>query len=220
MPEQKYKDTVQELCVKAGCKTGSILHQVCIALITQGAGQAIQSLPPINPTPQAVLVGGQGTVAVPVASTVADTVELIGGVLLMNGQQGSGGDASGSHDEAPQVARDEKDKTKAIVPDSDPKVTVIKTANMKEFFQMPFGKALVEKCQSMGQYYQGQKMYKITEKISGTTLKKGDIFYLDAQHRDHLEVFDAQGNIKTVLNLDGSINSVKQNAAQGRKIKL
>lgn len=106
--EQKYKDTAQELCAKAGCKTGSILHQVCIALITYGAKQAVQSLPPISPAPQAAAVGPNGTVAVPVANTVADTVELVGGIVLMSGQHGSGGDASGSHSEAPQASRDEK----------------------------------------------------------------------------------------------------------------
>ncbi len=91
---------------------------------------------------------------------------------------------------------------------------------MKEFFQLPFGKVLRQNSQSMKKYYQGQKMYKITAKIPETSLKIGDIFYLDALEKNHLEVFDAHGNIKTVLNLDGTVNVKKSNAAKGRKIKI
>lgn len=97
-----------------------------------------------------------------------------------------------------------------------------KVANIHEFFKMPFGTKLKSKCQPMKQSYQGQRMYKVTENIPGTPLKKGDIFYLDAQHKNHLEVFTEQGKSRTVLNLDGTVNNVKkaQALAQGRTIKL
>lgn len=49
-------------------------------------------------------------------------------------------------------------------------------------------------------------------------IKKGDQFYLDGQHKNHLEVFDSKGKFKAVLNLDGTINKVKTEAAKGRKI--
>jgi hypothetical protein len=110
-PEQKYKDVVQELCAKAGCKTGSILHQVCISLIVHGLGRAIQSLPPIIP----LLVGADGVAVVPVANTVAMETEVAGSIVLMSGARGSGGDMSGSHSEAPQAPGDEKQKP-AVAP--------------------------------------------------------------------------------------------------------
>ncbi len=95
-----------------------------------------------------------------------------------------------------------------------------KVANIHEFFKMPFGIKLKSKCQPMKQSYQGQRMYKVTENIPGTPLKKGDIFYLDAQHKNHLEVFTEQGKSRTVLNLDGSINVDKTRSAKHRRIKF
>jgi filamentous hemagglutinin len=52
-------------------------------------------------------------------------------------------------------------------------------------------------------------------------MKKGYHFYLDALHKDHLEIFDKKGNFKLVLNLDGSINVAKTKAVEtsGRSIK-
>ena len=50
-------------------------------------------------------------------------------------------------------------------------------------------------------------------------MKKDQYFYLDAQHKDHLEVFDKHYNSKTVLNLDGSINEDKAEKAAKRSIQ-
>ncbi|MDK2600344.1 filamentous hemagglutinin [Bacillus stercoris] len=50
-------------------------------------------------------------------------------------------------------------------------------------------------------------------------LKKGDRFYLDNLHKDHLEVFDKRGNLRVVLNLDGTLNEAKTKNAIGRKLK-
>jgi hypothetical protein len=47
---------------------------------------------------------------------------------------------------------------------------------------------------------------------------KGDYFYLDKTHMDHLEVFDKAGKSKTVLNLNGTVNAAKADAASGRTI--
>ncbi|NKJ49573.1 hypothetical protein CIC12_23135 [Burkholderia sp. SG-MS1] len=44
--------------------------------------------------------------------------------------------------------------------------------------------------------------------------------YLDGRHKDHLEVFDGNGNFKSVVNLDGSVSSDKTNAASGRKLNV
>ncbi|MCT4701376.1 hemagglutinin repeat-containing protein [Enterobacteriaceae bacterium H20N1] len=90
--------------------------------------------------------------------------------------------------------------------------------NMKEFLTQPgFGTQIKSATQKTSQIYQGQSVYKASNNI-GTTIKKGDQFYLDGQHKNHLEVFDSKGNFKAVLNLDGSINRVKTEAAKGRKL--
>jgi filamentous hemagglutinin len=72
----------------------------------------------------------------------------------------------------------------------------------------------------MKRVYQGQRMYKVTENIPGTPLQKGDIFYLDAQHKDHLEVFTERGKSRTVLNLDGTVNMSKAGSAMNRTIEF
>jgi hypothetical protein len=96
-----------------------------------------------------------------------------------------------------------------------------KVANIHEFFKMPFGIKLKSKCQPMKQVYQRQRMYKVTENIPETPLKKGDIFYLDpGDERNHLEVFTEQGKSRTVLNLDGTVNTSKTERAVKRTIKF
>lgn len=90
--------------------------------------------------------------------------------------------------------------------------------NMGEFFkQSGFGYQVKSGTQKTSQIYQGQSIYKASNNI-GTTIKKGDQFYLDGQHKNHLEVFDSKGKFKAVLNLDGSINQSKTEAAKGRKL--
>ncbi|MDR9571771.1 filamentous hemagglutinin [Streptococcus sp. 27098_8_113] len=49
-------------------------------------------------------------------------------------------------------------------------------------------------------------------------LRKGDYLYLDGLHMDHFEVFDKRGNFKSVLNLDGTLNTDKLLKAKGRKL--
>lgn len=41
-------------------------------------------------------------------------------------------------------------------------------------------------------------------------------------HKDHLEVYNSNGNVKSVLNLDGTINEKKTSAAieEGRTIEV
>ncbi|WP_242585388.1 MULTISPECIES: LXG domain-containing protein [unclassified Enterococcus] len=91
--------------------------------------------------------------------------------------------------------------------------------NMKEFFETEFGSSIKNKVSKTKKNYDGQQVYKADKKIS-ENLRKNDQFYLDGQHKDHLEVFDKQGNFRFVLNLDGSINGAKtaKAAKQGRRI--
>ncbi|MEB7586619.1 hypothetical protein NGC36_15205 [Serratia rubidaea] len=93
--------------------------------------------------------------------------------------------------------------------------------NMGEFFKQPgFGSEIKEVSKKTSKQYQGQSVYKADKPI-GDFIKRGDQFYLDAKHKDHIEVFDSTGTkVKAVLNLDGSYNKKKTEAAieEGRRL--
>ena len=76
-----------------------------------------------------------------------------------------------------------------------------------------FGKSIAGSLAKTSKQFHGQSVFKVTEKVGGTVLKKGDQVYLDAKHKDHLEVLDSKGNAKAVLNLDGTVNAAKTEAA-------
>ncbi|OWY34222.1 hypothetical protein CEJ45_12550 [Herbaspirillum aquaticum] len=61
----------------------------------------------------------------------------------------------------------------------------------------------------------------LAQGLIGKEIEKGDKLYLDGLHKDHLEVFDSTGKLRTVLNLDGTVNGDKLAVAQeqGRKLK-
>lgn len=92
--------------------------------------------------------------------------------------------------------------------------------NMGEFFKQPgFGGEMAEKSRRTEQTYQGQTIHKATDDI-GNNINEGDKFYLDAKHKNHLEVFDRNRKIKAVLNLDGTYNDDKTMKArvEGRRL--
>ncbi|MEJ1095807.1 MULTISPECIES: RHS repeat-associated core domain-containing protein [unclassified Pseudoxanthomonas] len=84
-----------------------------------------------------------------------------------------------------------------------------------------FGKSIAGSLIKTSRQYQGQSIYKVTEKIENSILKKGDQLYMDAKHKDHIEVFDSTGKAKAVLNMDGTTNVKKTEAAieAGRRLK-
>lgn len=91
--------------------------------------------------------------------------------------------------------------------------------NMGDFLKQPgFGSTIKDNTQKTNQQYQGQSIYKATDNV-GDYINKGDQLYLDGLHKDHIEVFDKRGNFKAVVNLDGTINRAKTDAAVGRKLK-
>ncbi|WP_069839532.1 T7SS effector LXG polymorphic toxin [Bacillus sp. F56] len=92
-------------------------------------------------------------------------------------------------------------------------------SNMKEFFNDEFGKTIKNNVTKTKNQFQGQSIYEVNKKLDNPFLKKGDRFYLDNLHKDHLEVFDKRGNLRVVLNLDGTLNEVKTKNAIGRKLK-
>ncbi|KNC21322.1 hypothetical protein FF38_03677, partial [Lucilia cuprina] len=86
--------------------------------------------------------------------------------------------------------------------------------NMNEFLKQPgFGSQAKDNSSKTTKIYQGQSVYQASNDV-GPNIKKGDQFYLDSQHKNHLELFDKRGNFKAVLNLDGSINDAKTKAAE------
>ncbi|WP_233238772.1 hypothetical protein [Bordetella sp. LUAb4] len=65
--------------------------------------------------------------------------------------------------------------------------------NMAELLRRPgFGNDLKNESEKTGQQYQGQSIYKATDDIGGH-IRRGDLFYLDGMHKDHIEVFDKKG---------------------------
>ena len=80
---------------------------------------------------------------------------------------------------------------------------------MREFFaSTELGEALKNVSRKTCFMADGQSVYKVTGK-NKFHLKQGDHYYLDIKHGDHLEVFDAQGKFKKVINLDGTLNEAK-----------
>ncbi|MFN6911885.1 ribonuclease YeeF family protein [Bacillus velezensis] len=92
-------------------------------------------------------------------------------------------------------------------------------SNMNEFFDMEFGKKISNSLSKSKVKYDGQSIYKVEKKTDNQYLKKGYGVYLDALHNDHLEVIDKTGNVKYVLNLDGTLNPDKTKKALGRVVK-
>ena len=91
--------------------------------------------------------------------------------------------------------------------------------NMGKFLSTnEFGRLLAKNSSKTSKKYDGQSVYQASGKV-GDYIKKGDQIYLDGSHKDHLEIFDKNGNFKVVVNLDGKINQKKTEAAKGRKLK-
>nr|WKF57911.1 Toxin CdiA [Paraburkholderia busanensis] len=92
--------------------------------------------------------------------------------------------------------------------------------NMGAFLDTPgFGTQLGDASQKTRlQQIDGQSVYKATDDVG--SINKGDYFYLDGMHKDHLEVFDSRGKFKAVVNMDGTVNGSKTNAGQGRRINV
>ncbi|XBS68904.1 hypothetical protein ABK905_20435 [Acerihabitans sp. KWT182] len=94
------------------------------------------------------------------------------------------------------------------------------TKTERVFKQTEFGELTKINSQKTSKICQGQTVYRANDNIS-QVLRKGDQFYLDGGHKNHLEVFDMNDKFKRVLNLDGSINYDKTAKAEreGRTLK-
>lgn len=80
----------------------------------------------------------------------------------------------------------------------------------------PFGKLLEQRSVFTGFFFKFQAgespIFRATQDVNDN-IKAGDLFYLDLYHKDHIEVFDARGNAKIVLCLDGQVHQWKTDAA-------
>jgi hypothetical protein len=94
--------------------------------------------------------------------------------------------------------------------------TPAKVNNMYEFFETEFGQMLEGKSRKTSHIQGDCAVYEVTQKTGHPNIDRGDLFYLDKTHGDHLEIFDAQGRAKAVLNLDGSLNLGKTTEAVGK----
>jgi filamentous hemagglutinin len=121
-----------------------------------------------------------------------------------------------------EVSRKTGGKNSGSDPASPPtRPQVTKIEKMEDFFNQPgFGGELADATRKTSKRFQGQTVYQVTQKIA-PNIKKGDQIYLDNLHKDHLEVFDKFGDVKYVLNLDGSKNNEKtaKALADGRKLR-
>lgn len=94
------------------------------------------------------------------------------------------------------------------------------TTNMGAYLKAPgFGSQLGEASQKTTKIERGSVVYKANSDV-GEHIRKGDQFYLDKAHMNHIEVFDSAGRARAVINLDGSLNKAKTDVAlsQGRRI--
>jgi hypothetical protein len=94
------------------------------------------------------------------------------------------------------------------------------TPNMGAFLKSPgFGSQLDEASQKTGKRIGKDTVY-VAKYDVNQHIRKGDQFYLDSHHGNHIEVFDANNKARAVLNLDGSLNAAKTDTAlkQGRTI--
>jgi len=89
--------------------------------------------------------------------------------------------------------------------------------NMSKFFETEFGQKIVGSPRKTKKKYDGQIVYEVMKKVD-KNLRKGDYLCLDGLHMDHFKVFDKRGNLKSVLNLDGTLNTDKLLKVKGRKL--
>ena len=96
-----------------------------------------------------------------------------------------------------------------------------KVNNIGEFHtQFEFGNTLKNASNKTNFTYKNQPIYKVTKKVKVNNINKGDYYYLDGLHKNHIEVYNKNGNFKNVLDFDGSVNTSKTKAAKGRTIKV
>lgn len=96
-----------------------------------------------------------------------------------------------------------------------------KAENMYEVFKNhPVGKELKKHSTKTKFNVKGQTVWKAKNDIAQLGIKKGDLYYLDSLHRDHIEVFSSKGKmpLRTILNLDGTINTGKIDQAITRNL--
>ena len=108
------------------------------------------------------------------------------------------------------LLQSDKARPVAAIPDN--------TVGINSFFAGMLGRDVYANSSPTSRMYHGQKIYVISKRVGN--FKRGDYFYLDGLHKDHIEVFNKVGKIKFILNLDGSINQAKTKKATAQKRRL
>lgn len=103
--------------------------------------------------------------------------------------------------------------------DEDDDDSQLKVANMHEFFQTKFGKEIHQCLQKTSTMYQGQSVYKVKWNMPQYNLRKGDLLYLDALHKNHLEIFNSTKQGKMVLSLRGKMLHKKTDIIKRRILR-
>lgn len=93
---------------------------------------------------------------------------------------------------------------------------------MEDFLESPgFGQTLKNNSIRTSEIIKGAKVYEAVKNIRNANgevvIRKGDSFYIDTAHDDHLEVFSKFRAERPVVNLDGSISDKKTVSAKGRR---
>ena len=94
--------------------------------------------------------------------------------------------------------------------------------NMYEVFKKAIvGKILKDSSECTRFSYKGvSKIFRVIKDIEEYGIKRGDWFYLDKMHGDHIEVFCHRGKpLRTILNMDGTQNLTKIEQAGKRTIE-
>lgn len=90
---------------------------------------------------------------------------------------------------------------------------------MQQFFKKTeFGRELEKISDKTNKVEGGSKVYKVIKK-NNLGLSKGDYYYLDYQHGNHIEVY-SNGKSKVVVNLDETVNKYKTLKAKNRTINI
>jgi sRNA-binding regulator protein Hfq len=192
--EPKYKGIIQEWCARAGCLVGEYALDILLAALAT-AGSGAVGVPLIAFVPQITLDGAVVLVAVSATEvTQAAGIVAAAGLLMATGPQDK--DVGGSSDKMHPEAN-----------------------NMNEFFEKTsLGKLLEQNVKATGKVSpKGEQIYKVTDNVGHSKIKKGDHIHLDKYHKCELEVYDSQGVSKAVVWLDGIVNIEKTEKIAGSR---
>jgi len=91
-------------------------------------------------------------------------------------------------------------------------------SSMDEFFITPFGKSIQPHLSKTNSKENGHYIYRVMEKVDNRMLEMEYIFL--SEYKNYIEIADYSGEIKLVLNFDGTINIEETRRQVGRVIEI